>query len=119
MRVAVALVAVVILAGCGRPQELPKQAEEVQSVAAEGALLARDAAAGKTFESFVRVHAGALRKRLGQVRPAIEDRRLRRLADAVERGLERLGERPGDRSRADALAWQLRREAAAAARLAG
>lgn len=117
--VALAAVAAALLAGCGVPQELPEQAEEVQSVAAEGALLARGAAAGETLDAFVRVHADALEQRLGQVRPAIDDRRLRRLADAVGRALERLAATPGDRARAGALARELRRTAAAAGRLGG
>ena len=48
MRIAIAFTfaAVVLFVGCGVPQELSKQAEEVGSVAAEGALLAHDAGVG-------------------------------------------------------------------------
>jgi hypothetical protein len=45
-RVVVALV--VVAAGCGGSSSPAKQAEELQSLAAEGALLAHDAAEGDT-----------------------------------------------------------------------
>ena len=76
MRLAIALCAASLLAGCGTPQELSKQAEEVHSVAAEGALLAHGAAEGDTTEPFTSEHAKALRKLLRPVREAIEDERL-------------------------------------------
>jgi hypothetical protein len=56
------------LAGCGgAPQTLDakalqKQAEAIESLAAEGALLAGDASEGDTTSVFVRVHAEALGK---------------------------------------------------------
>ena len=40
MRLVLALCAACLVAGCGTPEEFSKQAEDVQSVAAEGALLA-------------------------------------------------------------------------------
>ena len=76
---------VVTLAGCGTPQELSKQADDVHSVAAEGALLAHEAAAGDTLDTFAREHAQALRKLLGKVRPAIEEPRLAAVSDDVDR----------------------------------
>ena len=56
--------ALVLISGCGVPQQLSKQAEEVHSVAAEGALLAHEASEG-SLDTFTREHAKALRKLLG------------------------------------------------------
>jgi len=79
-----------VAAGCGTPEELSKQAEEVQSVAAEGSLLAHAASEGSTTGVFTREHAKALRKLLRKLRPAIEDRQLAGLADRTDAALERL-----------------------------
>jgi hypothetical protein len=112
------LLLVLVLAACGVPQELPKQAEEVESVAAEGSLLAHDAAEGSTTGTFTREHAKALRKLLGQVRPAIEDRRLGRLADRADTALERLAEDPNDERGAGGIEKELGSVAEAAGKLA-
>ena len=117
MRVLLAFV-VVALAGCGTPQELSKQADEVHSVAAEGALLAHEAAAGDTLDTFAREHAQALRKLLGKVRPAIEEPRLAAVSDDVDRTLAEFARTPGDRSRAAAAERKLERAAKAADELA-
>jgi outer membrane murein-binding lipoprotein Lpp len=100
------VLAVLLLAGCGVPQEVSKQAEEVHSVAAEGALLAHEASEG-SHDAFTREHAKALRELLGELRPAIEDDRLARRADAVDAALASLADRPGDRERAAALERRL------------
>jgi hypothetical protein len=56
------------LAGCGGGSQrldaeaLKKQAEAIESLAAEGALLAADVSEGDTTSPFVRVHAEALGK---------------------------------------------------------
>ena len=56
------------LAGCGGGSQtldaeaLKKQAEAIESLAAEGALLAADVSEGDTTRPFVRVHAEALGK---------------------------------------------------------
>ena len=101
MRIALAALAtVVVLAGCGTPQELSKQADEVHSRAAEGALLAQQVASGDTFEAFAAEHASALRHKLDELRPAIEDDRLAAVAAAVDRTLASLESHPGDRRRA-------------------
>jgi hypothetical protein len=89
-----------LLAGCGTPHELSKQAEEVHSVAAEGALLAGQTATGDTFAAFTSEHAAALRGRLGELRPAIENARLAGIAAAVDRRLASLERHPGDGGRA-------------------
>ena len=117
VRVGVVLV-VLLLMGCGVPQELSKQAEEVHSVAAEGALLAHEAAEGDTRDTFAREHSKALRKLLGQVRPAIEEPRLATVADDVDRTLAELARRPGDRKAAAGAERRLETAAKAADELA-
>jgi hypothetical protein len=92
--------AALLAAGCGVPQDPVQQEEMVASVAAEGALLAEGAAAGSTTGVFTREHATALRKLLGELRPAIDERRLARRADAVDAALADLAAAPGDRRRA-------------------
>jgi hypothetical protein len=111
-------VLVLVLAGCGVPQQLSKQAEEVHSVAAEGALLAHEASEG-SLDSFTTEHAKALRKLLGQLQPAIEDAQLVRTADAVAAALTSLADHPGDRANARRLERRLDAAAKAADELAG
>jgi hypothetical protein len=81
-------------AGCGVPSEPKKQAEEVASVAAEGALLAHDAAEGRSTDPFTRAHARALRERLAPLRPKIVERRLARIAAEVDEALGELEAEP-------------------------
>jgi hypothetical protein len=100
-------VVVLLACGCGAPEELPKQAEEVGSVAAEGSLLAHGAAEGSTTRTFTAEHAKALRELLGQVRPAIDDRGLARIADRVATALARLADEPGDERGAAQLSEEL------------
>jgi outer membrane murein-binding lipoprotein Lpp len=87
---AVAAVAVVVVAGCGVPQKVSQQAEELQSIAAEGALLAQDLVDGRTISTFARVHAGALRKKAETLRTGITDPVLGDLATDVVLQLSRL-----------------------------
>jgi hypothetical protein len=101
-----ALAIVGLLAGCGVPQDRAKQAEELHSLAAEGALLAHEASEG-SHNAFTTEHAEALRKLLGQLRPAIEDGRLARRAAAVDAALARLARDPGDRGQAARLERRL------------
>jgi hypothetical protein len=110
----VPLVCVVLAAGCGgsgalTQKELQKEAETVQSAAAEGALLASDVARDRTTEPFARIHSGVL---VEQVKPAtqaltqghvpgeLEARRKQaaRKAKAVVDALEELHASPGDRA---------------------
>ena len=105
MRAAVVLVAV-LLAGCGVPQEPTKQAEELHSVAAEGALLAHEASEG-SVDAFTTEHAKALRKLLGELRPAIEDPGLARRADALDHALAQLADEPGGRAGAATIERRL------------
>ena len=114
-----ALVLVVVLTGCGTATELPQQADEVASIAAEGSLLAQDAAEGSTTGVFTREHAEALRKLLGKTRPAIEDERLGRLAGRTDALLARLASEPGDERAAGRVEHELSSLAEAAGSLAG
>ena len=117
MRRAVLLL-VLVLGGCGTPKELPKQADEVGSIAAEGALLAHDAAEGGTTGVFTREHASALRKLLGKLRPAIADQRLAQLGTRTDAALARLASDPGDEAASARLEHELDSIAEAAAKLA-
>jgi hypothetical protein len=114
-----AFAAVVLLSGCGVPDEPSKQAEEVHSFAAEGALLAHGAAEGSTLTTFTSEHAKAIRELLEQLRPAIEERRLARIATDVSTSLARLAAAPGDRAKSRALERRLENDARAAAEIAG
>jgi hypothetical protein len=53
-------------------EQLQKQAESIQSFAAEGALLARDVADGKSTANFTRVHAGELADRADELAQKLE-----------------------------------------------
>jgi hypothetical protein len=118
VRIVLAITAACLLAGCGVPQQLSQQAEEVHSVAAEGALLAHEASEG-SLDTFTREHAKALQKLLGQLRPAIDDDRLAHTADAVDAALADLAEHPGDRTTASAVERRLDEAAKTADELAG
>ncbi len=113
------LLAAVLLAGCGVPQEVPKQAEEVASVAAEGALLAHEVAEGSSTDAFTREHAKALQKILDGLRPAIEQPDLAQLAAKVDAMLTALAEEPGDSRRAGSLERAFERASHSAEELAG
>ncbi len=116
MRVAIAFV-VLLLVGCGVPHELSKQADDVHSVAAEGAVLAHEASEG-SLDNFTKEHAKALRKLLGQLRPAIVNDRLAHTADSVDAALADLAKHPGDRPHAVRLERRLDAAAKAADQLA-
>jgi hypothetical protein len=98
----------VLAAGCGSSstlsaRALAKQADSVQSLAAEGAMLAQDAAAGRSTGPYTRVHAADLHKvaakeqaTLGQAKTAAQSvepklHQLTRLAARVAADLEKLG----------------------------
>jgi len=118
MRLRLALL-LALVAGCGVPHELGKQAEEVASVAAEASLLAHDAGEGSTTSTFTREHAKALRKLFRPVEDAIEDDRLGRIAHQVSASLEQLAADPGDEAAARRLEKKLEDAADAAGELAG
>jgi hypothetical protein len=107
-----------VLAGCGGSSSPAKQAEELESFAAEGALLAEDAAAGDTTSAFARVHARELQEQAEALERQASDRRLRLLAKDVARELRRLAEDPGDRRAAARAERTLRKAAQVAGELA-
>jgi hypothetical protein len=128
-------VVLVVAAGCGgggsvSQKDVEKQFEAIQSLAAEGALVADGAADGRTTDVFVRVHTGYLDRaaekvatKLSSVRAsgAVDRDRARaaRLATEVADRLAALGDEPGDRAAARRIAARLRLDAALAERLAG
>jgi hypothetical protein len=93
--------------GCGgggalSAKALSQESKSLQSLAAEGALLARDAEAGRTSRIFTRVHSEDLYKaasksstslRTAKTEPALEPklRRIASLARRVSGDLKRLG----------------------------
>ena len=108
-----------LLAGCGVPSEPSKQAEEMGSLAAEGALLAHDAAEGSTTATFTRVHSEALGKALRTLRPKLRREELQELAAQVSRGLDRLARDPGDEAAAARIERELEDAGKQAEELAG
>ena len=126
--------ALLLLAGCGgggslSQKDIQKQFEAIQSLAAEGALVADGAADGRTTDVFVRVHTGYLDQAARKVATTLSsgrssgaaerDRVLAvRLASSVADKLARLGDNPGDRAGARRIEQQLERDASAAERQA-
>ena len=107
------------LSGCLVQTEPSKQADDIASVAAEGALLAHDAAEGDTTATFTRVHSGDLRSKLAQLEPNVEVQALSRLLATTDRELGALEADPGDRARARVVERRLDRVSRRAARYAG
>jgi hypothetical protein len=121
-------------AACGGGGTLSKkafqlQAESLQSFAAEGALVAEDAADGRTTETFVSVHTEYLSKaatkvetklRSAEATGELEEKRKSalRLAGRITDKLGQLHRAPDDPSLAARLESQLRDEADAAEKLA-
>jgi hypothetical protein len=124
-----------LLAGCGAggsasQKDIQKQFEAIQSLAAEGALVADGAADGRATDVFVRVHTSYLDEAARKVEaqlssahasgPAERDRvRAARLASSVANQLAKLGEDPGDHEAARRIQRRLERDAALAERQAG
>lgn len=94
VRRALLLAALVLLAGCGQPTDPKKQAEDLGSVAAEGALLAHDAADGASTGPFARVHSEVLSEDVQKLEPKLQQRALSRLADEISAALDELPDRP-------------------------
>jgi hypothetical protein len=107
-RALVALVALALLAGgCGAggtlsAKALSQESKSLRSLASEGALLARNAHAGRTTRTFTRVHSEELYKaaskastslRAAKTEPKLEPklRKLTFLAGKVSGDLKRLG----------------------------
>ncbi len=102
-RICVLAVAAVLAGACGVPQDVAKQAEQVGSIAAEGALLARDVRQGESTATFARVHAEALREKLAPLAKAIEHDELGGVARVVDARLGSLERHPADSNRAAAV----------------
>jgi hypothetical protein len=107
-RIAVPLAALLLLAACGGQGTLGKkalsqEAKGIQSLAAEGGLLAGDAARGRSTTVFTRVHARYLRDAARTSAGTLQhggtskSRSLSRLADRVANDLERLSRSGSDR----------------------
>jgi hypothetical protein len=104
------------------PKDLSQQSEALQSEAAEGALLAQDAASGRTTRIYTREHSSDLSVAASQaevmlkaasVDPALRSRlrRLALLAGLVSADLARLGSATRDQDRALARELELAAEA--------
>jgi hypothetical protein len=116
-----------LAAGCGGkgslgPKALQQEATGLQSLAAEGGILAGDAAGGRSTSAFLRVHAQYLAKAaqssattLAGGGPAAET--LAGLAKTVARDLDRLSHSGSDRTEQRGLASALARAATRAAKL--
>ena len=128
--VALGAAALVAAAGCGGGgpvgrTALEGQSQSLQSGAAEGALLARGGASGRTTRTFRRVHASELAQAASEVASALRDseaehgleetrHRLVSVAVEIHADLKRLGDASGDEQRAlaadlDAAALESRR----------
>src|SRR6266516_4726618 len=114
---AVAPLAALFLVGCGQPSEPAKEAAAIQSLAAEGALLASDAAEGRSTTPFVRVQSLALAGQASSLASVVEGRTLGVLSRRVQADLERLSDSAGDAKTARRLSRRLERETQAARRL--
>jgi hypothetical protein len=113
--------AVLALSGCGgagtlSKEELQKQYEAMQSLAAEGALVADGVADDRTTATFVAVHSQylseAARKVETDLGSANGPQRAVSLARRVAEDLDRLHEEPDDPVLARRLSEQLRAHAA-------
>jgi hypothetical protein len=130
------ILALIVLAapGCGgttlSSKDLQKQFEAIQSLAAEGALVADGAADGRTTDIFVRVHALYLSEAAAKVGDDLSAKQASsslapdksdavELAGRVEDDLTQLHESPGDKEQASRLRDDLERLAAQAERQAG
>ena len=128
------LVVVVAATSCGGGGTLSQksfqlQAEAVQSLSEEGALVAGGVVEGRTTSVFVRVHSGYLQKQARRVETklasskasgTLEEKRASatRLAGRVGDELEQLHRAPGDRSLAARLKSRLEHDADRAKELA-
>jgi len=111
MRIVALGVVLALVAGCGGRGEvdagaLSQQAKSLQSVAAEGALLAQDAASGKTMRVYSGEHSADLRGAAQQIAASLEAatttpaldpkrRRLAVLATRVSSYLDRIRDASG------------------------
>jgi hypothetical protein len=85
-----------LLSGCLVPSEPAKQAEEISSISAEGALLAHEVVEGDVTDTFAREHAVALRKKLSELEPKVQVDALTRLLRGADTGLALLEHESAD-----------------------
>ena len=118
-----ALVALLLpLAACGGgtldAKSFQKEAESIQSLAAEGALVAKDTASGSTTSPYVTVHAEELAKEADVLAQKLEQAKAEpevkakvakavELAEQIADDLERLADDPGNRAFARAARSRL------------
>jgi flavin-dependent dehydrogenase len=106
--------AAVLLAGCGS-QTLQQQSKSLKALAAEGGLLAGNAARGRSTNVFMREHTGFLLKSARSSASALaaqtstQGRELARLATRVRDDLERLERSGSDRAEQQRLQTDLER----------
>jgi hypothetical protein len=81
----VVLLAAFLLAGCA--SSAAKQAEDLQSLAAEGALMAHDAAEGDAWGPYTRAHAKELAEEASSLKANAKTERLSAFARSVARDL--------------------------------
>jgi hypothetical protein len=127
-RIAVLLAALLLLAACGGQGTLGKkalsqEAKGIQSLAAEGGLLAGDAARGRSTSTFTRIHARFLRDAARTSAGTLQRggtskaRRLALVAGRVGYDLERLSGSGSDRDLQRLLEHDLAQAAVDAKRL--
>jgi hypothetical protein len=132
-RLAPLAISILLTTGCGGGGTLSrdsfrKEAESIQSVAAEGALLAHDTADGRTTTPFASVHADDLAESVAKVSEKLQsaeveseleqDRgRAVRLSSRIEEELTHLHDDPEDRAEARRVADALEEIAKAAEEL--
>jgi len=128
LRRSLIVAAAFLLAGCGgksslSPKAVQQEATGLQSLAAEGNVLADDAARGRTTSIFLREHSDYLEKAArasvaalakGGAPPAAT---LHRVAERVAVALDRLSSSGSNRAEQRQLAGQLGRAAERAAKL--
>jgi uncharacterized protein YceK len=101
-RALLVVVAVVLLAGCGSQNSLEQQSKSLKALAAEGGLLAGDAARGRATTVFTREHSGFLLKSARSSASTLArqtsatGRQLARVAARVTDDLERLQQSGSD-----------------------
>jgi hypothetical protein len=121
-------VALLLLVACGGQGTLGKkalsqEAKGIESLAAEGSLLAGNAARGRSTSTFTRIHARFLRDAAGSSAGSLvrggtsKARRLAQLADRVGNDLERLSRSGSDRDLQRLLQHDLAQAADATKRL--
>ena len=85
------IIVVALLAGCGSSTPA-KQAEDLESLAAEGALLAHDVAEGETTGPFTRVHSRELAHAAKSLESSAKTPEIEQLAGEIYGELNELGD---------------------------